>query len=136
MAHPAPGLPKSRGPGYARPVGHPFITDALGALLSSNHRDQAAQPFDYLCSRHTEADSLLIRVGGGDRIAFAALYDRFSQTVYAMSLGSGHEPRLSTEVTSEVFLRAWREAPTYDPETGSAWRWLHAIALEAIVKAG
>lgn len=91
----------------------------------------AAQPVDDPCLRHTEIDSLLIRVGQGDRHAFAAFYDKLGQTVYAMNLRHGHSPQLSAEVTHDVFLRAWRQARTYRREAGSAWKWLHAIASEA-----
>lgn len=91
-----------------------------------------APPADHLCARHNGTNALLVRVGAGDRDAFAALYDEFNRTVYAMSLRSGQEQRHSAQITYDVFLRAWRQARTYDPAAGSAWAWLHGITLEMI----
>ena len=94
--------------------------------------DQAARAVEYLCPRHTYLNSVLVRVGDGDRDAFAALYDEFSQTVYAMSLHVGHEPQVAAQITHDVFLRAWRQARTYEPTAESAWTWFRTIALEVI----
>lgn len=99
--------------------------------MTANRPAQAPLPVDYACPRHTRLDSLLNRVGGGDREAFAAMYDELGPTVYAMSMREGQEPWISAEVTQYVFLRAWRQARDYDLEKESAWAWIHAIAIAA-----
>ena len=100
--------------------------------MSSTRSAPAAQSTDHMCPRHTAIDSLLVRTGDGDSDAFAAFYDLVGPTVYAMSVGSGHGPRIAAEVTYDVFDRTWRQARTYDPEAASAWTWLRAIARESI----
>ncbi len=98
--------------------------------MASN--DQAARAVEYLCPRHTYLNSVLVRVGDGDRDAFAVLYDEFGQTVYAMSLHVGHQPQVAARITQDVFLRAWRQARTYEPTAESAWTWIRTLALEVI----
>ena len=68
----------------------------------------------------------------GDRDAFAALYDEMNQTVFAMGLLSGHESHRAAEVTYDVFVDAWRQAPMYDPQAQSGWAWVHGLAETAI----
>jgi RNA polymerase sigma-70 factor (ECF subfamily) len=89
-------------------------------------------PDGNLCSRHSSLDSLLVRVGDGDRDAFAALYDEMSRTVHGISLSGGHEPGLAAEVTLDVFLCAWSKAGSFDPAVESAWTWMRAIARTTI----
>ena len=99
--------------------------------MTSNHKTNAAAPEEPLCSRHSSLDTLLTKVGGGDRDAFASLYDEMSSTVYGMSLTDGRDPALASQITLDVFLRAWRQASTYDLATQSAWTWVRTLALEA-----
>ena len=93
---------------------------------------RGVQPGGDPCPRHSRLDALLVRVGGGDRAALAAIYDETSHTVYGMSLSSGRGSAMAAQLTLDVFLRAWEQAGTYDPETESAWTWVRAIALETI----
>ena len=100
--------------------------------MASHSPARPALPAHSRCPRHDGIDSLLVRVGDGDHEAFAALYDGLHETVYAMSLRRGQEARHSAQVTYDVFLQAWRQARAYDPAAGSAWAWLHAIAVNVI----
>ncbi len=92
----------------------------------------ALKPEGDLCSRHGSLDSLLVRIGDGDRDAFAALYDEMSGTVYGMSLSGGHEPALAAQITLDVFLCAWLKAGSFNPKVESAWTWMRAIARTTI----
>ena len=109
------------------------ITIDAGGDMTSNHLARAVASIDDTrCPRHSRSDSLLVRVGDGDREAFAALYDDFVQTVYTMSLREGHEPSLAAKITFDVFLCAWLQAGTYDPKVESASTWVRAIAWKTI----
>jgi hypothetical protein len=55
-----------------------------------------------------------------------------SQSVYAMSISRGHGPARSAQVTLDVFVQAWQQAPTFEPKAESAWTWVRTIALEEI----
>ena len=100
--------------------------------MLKHHLASVGGPDGDLCTRHGSLDSLLVRVGEGDRVAFAALYDEMSRTVYAMSLSGGHDPALAAHITLDVFLCAWLRAGAYDPRVESAWTWLRAIAATTI----
>ena len=100
--------------------------------MSSLSLARGLQPVGDLCSRHTSLDSLLVRVGDGDRDALATLYDEMSRTVYGMSLSGVQQPALAAQITLDVFLCAWLQAGTYDPDVESAWTWVRAIAWKTI----
>ena len=100
--------------------------------MSSHSLAHAREPVGDSCPRHSSLDSLLVRVGDGDRDALAGLYDEMSRTIYGMSLSSGHEPALAAQITLDVFLCAWLKAGSYDPEVESAWTWVRAIAWTTI----
>jgi RNA polymerase sigma-70 factor (ECF subfamily) len=71
---------------------------------------------------------LLGRVQGGDREAFAALFDRHAPVVLGLLvriLGSRPE---AEEVLQEVFLQAWRQAARYDPGRSTPRGWLLVLA--------
>lgn len=89
------------------------------------------QTTDSSCARQRRLDDLLVRVGDGDRGAFAALYDELAHTVYAMTLSRTLEPRMSAQVTQDVFVRTWAQARSFEAAGGSAWAWVHALAHAA-----
>ncbi len=70
------------------------------------------------------AEALLQRVARGDDAAFERLYDLVAPLVHGVALGVVRNPALAEEVTQEVLVEAWRTAPRFDPERGSARSWL------------
>jgi RNA polymerase sigma-70 factor (ECF subfamily) len=70
------------------------------------------------------AEVLLQRVARGDEAAFERLYDLVAPLVHGVALGVVRNPALAEEVTQEVLVEAWRTAPRFDPERGSARSWL------------
>jgi RNA polymerase sigma-70 factor, ECF subfamily len=75
---------------------------------------------------------LLGRVADGDLDAFAELYDRYAQDVYAFAAHAlGHGP--GEEVAQDVFVRIWQRAVQFDPARGSVSAWIMAIARNRIV---
>lgn len=72
--------------------------------------------------------TLLRRVAGGDRTAFASLYDATSSAVYGLLVGMLHTPAVAEEVAQEVYVEVWRKAASFDPERGSAETWIFLLA--------
>lgn len=71
-----------------------------------------------------EAEDLLERVAAGDRGALLALYDRVAGTLLVVALRvTGNRPE-AEEVVQDAFMRAWREAGSFDRTRGSALAWL------------
>ena len=73
-------------------------------------------------------NGLLIAVAGGDREAFAHLYDLVIPAVFGMVKRLVRDPAHSEEVTQEVMLEVWRTAVRYDLAHGSALGWILAVA--------
>ncbi len=76
--------------------------------------------------RRRELDRLLLRVGQGDREAFAGLYSRTRGAVYALALsllGDAHEAQ---DIAQDVYVRVWERAPAYRSQ-GSPMAWLLTI---------
>jgi RNA polymerase sigma-70 factor, ECF subfamily len=73
-------------------------------------------------------EDLLIRVGRGDREAFAALYDLVAATVYGLARRVVRDPQLAEDVAQEALVEVWRLAPQFDPTKGKAMSWIATIA--------
>ena len=71
---------------------------------------------------------LVARARGGDVDAFAALYRRHAPRVHALALRLEGDAVRATELTQDVFVRAWDGLPAFrgDSAFGS---WLHRIAV-------
>lgn len=68
-------------------------------------------------------DRLLLAVAGGDREAFARLYEVTRGAVYAASLGVLGNPQEAQDVTQDAFVRIWEAAPGYRSQ-GSPMAWM------------
>lgn len=71
---------------------------------------------------------LLNAVAQGDQQAYELVYQRISAPVYGLVRRVLRDPAQSEEVTQEVLLQIWREAPRYDEQQGSAMAWVMTIA--------
>lgn len=72
--------------------------------------------------------ALLVKVSRGDREAFADLYDAVSGVVFGLVRRVLRDRGMSEEVTQEVLLEVWRQAPRFDPSRGSGTGWILTIA--------
>ena len=77
------------------------------------------------------SESLLVAVAGGDREAFAALYDRLGSPVFAVCRRVLRDPAMAEEVSQEVLVEVWKKAARFDPERGSAAAWVTTLAHRA-----
>lgn len=75
------------------------------------------------------AESILIQcVATGDQVAFAELYDLIIVRVHAVVLAVLRDGAQAEEVTQEVMVEIWRQAPRFDPERGSVRTWAATMA--------
>src|SRR5690242_1795633 len=72
-------------------------------------------------------------VRAGDGRAIAALYDRYNALIYSLGLRMLNDREGAEELVQEVFLRAWRQAATYQPSLGRLSTWLLGIARNLAV---
>ena len=73
--------------------------------------------------RRRELDQLLLRVGQGDREAFARLYSLTRTGVYGLALSLLHHTQEAQDTAQDVFVRVWESAPGYRSQ-GSPMAWL------------
>jgi len=70
------------------------------------------------------ADTLLALVATGDQRAFAQLYDLMASRVLGLTRRVLRDHAQSEEVTQEIFLEVWQNAPRFDAGKGSAVTWI------------
>lgn len=88
----------------------------------SNRTNDARPPPD---ADEAAADArLLARLAGGDRPAFAEIYDRYSRPLYAIALRVLNDPREAEDVLHDVFLTVWSRAGDYQEKRGQVFAWL------------
>ncbi|MEX2225638.1 MAG: sigma-70 family RNA polymerase sigma factor [Dehalococcoidia bacterium] len=80
---------------------------------------------DYAALRDEE---LMDRLAGRDLIAFEALYDRYGDLVYSVSLRIVGDIYVAEDVTQDVFLRVWRRPDQFDLSRGKFVTWLLSVA--------
>ena len=71
-----------------------------------------------------EGATLIRRMAGGDRGAFAAFYDRYADLAFSLIRRILSHPPDAEDVLQEVFWQAWLDAGAYDPSRGSPEAWL------------
>src|ERR1043166_798889 len=75
-----------------------------------------------------ETTTLLPAIARGDLVAFEALYDRYSSTLYALLLRILSNAEDAQEVLQETFVKAWANAKMLGGVRGSEAAWLISIA--------
>lgn len=75
-----------------------------------------------------EPDALLHAVGRGDMSALRALYDTTAPAVFGLLRQVLRVQAAAERATEQVYLRLWRDAPLFDPETGCA----RSVLLSAV----
>jgi RNA polymerase sigma-70 factor (ECF subfamily) len=73
-------------------------------------------------------DELMERLSGRDLEAFQALYDRYGDLVYSVSLRVVGDTHVAQDVTQDVFLRVWRRPALFDAARGKFVTWLLSVA--------
>jgi len=81
----------------------------------------------------TDEDAILAaRAGKGEPAAFGALYDRYVDAVYRYVFYRVRNDADAEDLTSEVFMRAMRAIPRYEPRQAFL-AWLYRIARNAVI---
>ncbi len=102
-----------------------MVTDDASDVLTSKRGTAASRSAQ---SAASDDFALIRRMCDGDHEAMGALYDRWSQRVYALAQMLLREPGDAEDVVQETFWQAWRDARKYDGTRGSVGAWLLTIA--------
>lgn len=108
-------------------------TLALARPLPATARTATIQRVQQLEATDGE---LLLRIGGGDRTAFEALYRRYARSVFGLALRRLGDRGIAEDAVQETFASVWRSAGTYRLERGPGAPWLYAVARNAIADRG
>ena len=71
---------------------------------------------------------LVAAVAGGDRAAFARLFDHYAPRIAAYLMQRGVSAENAEEMTQEAMVALWRKAGTFEPSRGTVTAWVFAIA--------
>jgi RNA polymerase sigma-70 factor (ECF subfamily) len=92
-----------------------------------------SRPGGAVSSTEREEDAALARrAGSGEAEAFGVLYDRYVAAVYRYVFYRVRNEAEAEDVTSEVFMRALRAIPRYEPRQAFL-AWLYRIARNAVI---
>lgn len=83
----------------------------------------------------TQADlgteMLLCRVAGGDREAFALVFQAFAPRVKSYLIRLGAPSAQAEDLAQDAMLSVWRRAAQFDPKRAAASTWIFVIARNA-----
>jgi RNA polymerase sigma-70 factor (ECF subfamily) len=80
-------------------------------------------------------EALLAGLAAGETAAGAAFIRRYQARVYGLVITIVRDPGIAEDVAQETFVRAWRNAGTYDARRGRVATWLLTIARNAAIDA-
>jgi RNA polymerase sigma-70 factor (ECF subfamily) len=93
--------------------------------VEGEDEEAPGRPLDYATAAD---DRLVIALRRRDVRALEALYDRYGDYVYSVSLRVVGDVQVAEDVAQEVFLRLWRRPDLFDPSRGRFLTWLLSIA--------
>ena len=96
----------------------------LVLVTRETDRDQEVESSGQPDSKET----LLARIATGDEAAFGELYDEIAPRVLGLVRRLLIDHTQSEEVTQEIFLEIWQNAPRYEPSKGGATTWIFTMA--------
>ena len=76
-----------------------------------------------------DTPDLLARLRSGDRQAFAALVVRYQRPLFGFLGRMGCAPALAEDLAQDAFVRAWQQAPNWQPGAARFATWLHQVVL-------
>ncbi|WP_299783228.1 RNA polymerase sigma factor [uncultured Roseobacter sp.] len=76
---------------------------------------------------------LLAACAEGDRAAFRRFYDLSARYVFGVVLSIMRDHDLAKEVAQEAFVRMWKRAHQYHPESGNPLSWIGTIARNCAI---
>ncbi len=81
---------------------------------------------------HGTGRGILARVAGGDRAAFAMLYDLLAPSVYGIALHILEDDDAAEAAARDTFAQVWSRASGYRPDQGPVADWVLDLARHRI----
>ncbi|MBR0993162.1 sigma-70 family RNA polymerase sigma factor [Bradyrhizobium japonicum] len=80
-------------------------------------------------------DELLLRMAGGDELAFEKLHAATRRKLFSTVLLVVRRRHLAEDIAQEAYVRIWLNAPAYRPALGSPMMWMITIARNLAIDA-
>ena len=111
-------------------VGHPTVSrsEIEKAPLTSSLGKSMNEELDGKEERNEPSDTELLRqMAGGDALAFANFYDRYSSVLFSVALKVLHDVHEAEEVLQEAACLVWENASLYNSTLGKPSSWAVVI---------
>jgi RNA polymerase sigma-70 factor, ECF subfamily len=76
-------------------------------------------------------EALLLRIAGGDRDAFALVFDKYAAKVKGYLIRLGAVGSIAEDLAQDAMVSVWRRAASFDPKKAKASTWIFVIARNA-----
>ncbi len=96
--------------------------------MTTTGRAPTAAEVGAATSADADLDAIVAAVAAGDPAAFARVYDALAPVAHGIAARVLRDPDGATDVTREVMLEVWRDAPRYVRERGSVQAWVATTA--------
>jgi RNA polymerase sigma factor (sigma-70 family) len=84
-------------------------------------------------SRQQDLAGLILAVAAGDRAAYRRLYDETAPKLFGIVSRMIRDRSMAEDILQDIFLRVWRNAGNFAPETGTPMAWMSSIARNRTV---
>lgn len=105
--------------------------EGLKSAVQANSSSRAVLPFD--ADTLAQHRGLVARMAAGDTEALQLLYLEFSAMVHGVVRRILEDPEDAREAVQDAFIKAWRQAGSYEAARGEVVSWLIFIARHAAI---
>ena len=104
-------------------------TGRLGRWTGNARMVETADPAPAGIDANDDDDALIARFADGDQSAARLLTERHLGRVLALATRMLRDTAEAEDVAQEAMMRAWRNAPKWEPGRAKFSTWLHKVAL-------
>lgn len=110
----------------------PLAADPPVVATKSVHRVPAEMATSVARDPGLDIEDIAL-IARGNTAALGRLYDRYVRTTFAAAYQVLQDAAAAEDAVQDTFLRAWRNAASYQPRRGSVRSWLISIARHAAI---
>jgi RNA polymerase sigma-70 factor (ECF subfamily) len=86
----------------------------------------------FLIERPDKDDELILRIAGGDQVAFRYLTEKYTRRMLALAEQMTNSSADADDIVQDVFLKVWTVAPNWQPGGPAQFTtWLHRVVVNA-----
>jgi RNA polymerase sigma-70 factor (ECF subfamily) len=82
---------------------------------------------------NAQPDLLIARMQEGSEVAFNRIYERYQEALHGVIFAIVKNEDVAQEILQDVFIKIWKNAESYDSNTGRFFTWILNIARNASV---